>query len=289
VGAVLFLGAALIAGGCAGTKLTAPAITATPTDVSLPGKFVWVDLLTDDLAGAKQFYGELFGWTFETVQGTDNYVTIRNDGELAGGILEVKRKKEHDSVAQWLGYISVANVDDTVKIYESKGGELHYGPVDIPGRGRAAVVSDSQGAYVALLRSETGDPLDRSETPGENAFTWVDYVANDPDEAFAFMADTFGWKHEVHHQTDDGVYYVFRQGDKPRAGLFKNPWPNVRPNWLPYVRVSDAQSATEKVKSLGGSVILEPSEEVRAGSVAVVVDPAGAGFVLQKYPFKEAS
>jgi predicted enzyme related to lactoylglutathione lyase len=53
--------------------------------------------------------------------------------------------------------------------------------------------------------------------------------------------------------------------------------------------VSDAQSATEKVKSLGGSVILEPSEEVRAGSVAVVVDPAGAGFVLQKYPFKEAS
>ena len=118
---------------------------------------------------------------------------------------------------------------------------------------------------------------------------WIDYVANDPDEAFAFMADTFGWKHEVHHQTDDGTYYVFRQGDKPRAGLFKNPWPNVRPNWLPYVRVADAQAATEKVKSLGGTVILEPSDDVRAGSVAVVLDPSGAGFVLQKYPFKEAS
>ena len=41
-----------------------PPLTPEPTTHMLPGKFVWIDLITQDVAAAQSFYGELFGWTF---------------------------------------------------------------------------------------------------------------------------------------------------------------------------------------------------------------------------------
>ena len=46
-------------------KLSLPAITKNATHKYYPGKFVWHDLLTDDISAAKEFYSGLFGWTFE--------------------------------------------------------------------------------------------------------------------------------------------------------------------------------------------------------------------------------
>jgi len=276
----------LVAAGCAGSKESYPSITTDPTHVEIPGKVVWVDLITEDLEGSKKFYGDLFGWSFEPV--ADNYVTITLDGARLGGMLEVERKdKEH--VSQWLTYISVADVDASVEFFESNEGELHYGPVDIAGRGRAALVTDSQGGYVALIRSDSGDPPDNDDLPGQHEFMWVDYVANDTDQAIEFLGNAFGWKSEVHTQKEDRSYYVFKQGDEYRAGLFENPWSHVRPNWLAYVRVADAREAVDRATSLGGSVVLEPAPDIRNGSVAIIQDPFGAAIALQKYPFKESS
>jgi len=282
--ACLMAATALVATGCSQTIDSYPAITTDPTQVETPGRVVWVDLLTGDLDGAKAFYGGMFGWTFESVPGIDDYILIRADGERMGGILEVD-SKEHDNVSQWLSYISVADVDVAVDFYESNGGELHHGPIDIPGRGRAALVTDPQGAYVALLRADGGDPLEGRE-PGQNHFMWVDYVADDMDAAADFLGSAFGWKAEVWDRSETGQYYVFKQGDKPRAGMFLNPWSeHVRPNWLPYVRVADAAAAVERAESLGAKVVLAPTEEIRQGSVGIVIDPSGAGLALQKYPF----
>ena len=44
---------------------------------ALPGKLVWFDLLTDDDAAARRFYGELFGWTFDRSQGPTGYSLIQ--------------------------------------------------------------------------------------------------------------------------------------------------------------------------------------------------------------------
>ena len=79
-----------------------------------------------------------------------------------------------------------------------------------------------------MLRSTHGDPPD-GRLPVENRFMWIDYVANDPERAFAFFGDVFGWSHELHGEVGERQYYVFSDGGHPRAGLFRNPWPNVRP------------------------------------------------------------
>jgi predicted enzyme related to lactoylglutathione lyase len=283
----VLLGAALslVVGGCAPSAGRVPPVTPETTEINIPGKFVWFDLLTDDLSDARRFYGELFGWTFEPVPGVDNYVVIRAAGRPIAGILEIEPRDDHGT-AQWLAYVSVEDVDDAVGEFTARGGALHRGPLDIPGRGRAALVSDAQGGYLALLRSSTGDPPDDGDEPGETEFMWIDYVADDADGAAEFYAEVFGWSHRVADSKGERDYVVFSRAQTPRAGMFENPWPNVRPNWLPYVRIGDARAAADRVAELGGSIIVEPRADLRGGSVAVVLDPSGAGLVLQKYPFR---
>ena len=53
-----------------------------------PGTCGWVDLLTTDVAAAKQFYATLFGWTYEdlpTPIGVD-YTMCYVDGGMVCGI-----------------------------------------------------------------------------------------------------------------------------------------------------------------------------------------------------------
>ena len=50
---------------------------------------VWHDLLTPNPAGAREFYGELLGWTFEDVG--SGYTLARHEGRLVAGIAKVDK------------------------------------------------------------------------------------------------------------------------------------------------------------------------------------------------------
>ena len=53
-----------------------PPLTTVSGSPRLPGKFVWADLVTDDVPAARTFYGRLFGWTFRDV---GKYTIAAND------------------------------------------------------------------------------------------------------------------------------------------------------------------------------------------------------------------
>jgi hypothetical protein len=46
----------------------------------------------------------------------------------------------------WLPYFQVTDVDATAAKAKALGGQIHYGPQDIPDAGRFVVVADPQGA-----------------------------------------------------------------------------------------------------------------------------------------------
>lgn len=56
-----------------------------PTDVG-SGRVAWFDITTTDLSKSKEFYGKLFEWTFNPVQGTDQAVEIVSAGLAIGTI-----------------------------------------------------------------------------------------------------------------------------------------------------------------------------------------------------------
>ena len=53
-------------------------------------------------------------------------------------------------------------------------------------------------------------------------------------------------------------------------------------SWVPYIRVDDLESSTEKAKELGAKALYELFEVPEAGRFSLLVDPAGATFGLWK-------
>ena len=48
-----------------------PPLNKTNSGEQLTGKFIWFDLATVDLKKQKEFYGEVFGWSFQQISQTD--------------------------------------------------------------------------------------------------------------------------------------------------------------------------------------------------------------------------
>ncbi len=278
------LGAAvLLAAACATVEAPGPPGGIEWSQDPLPGKFVWHDLLSEDPAAAKAFYGGLLGWEFEetTAFSGRHYTLAKSGGRFVAGIVPVERTNPGQAVSQWMGYISVPDVDGAVKQTKASGGSAVVEPFDLPEVGRAAAVRDPQGALVGFLRIFRGDPADRGDlTAGK--FLWMEHLGLNPRAAAEFYSALLGY--EVMESTVEGVeYFVLKRGRK-RAGVMQMPVSGAVPNWLPYVVVDDPAAAAARAGELGGEVILEPRADIRNGNLALVADPSGAVLALQKWP-----
>jgi predicted enzyme related to lactoylglutathione lyase len=275
-------------GACTTTKVIVPPVTTPPTNTYLTGQFVWYDLITSDVAGAKKFYGGLFGWEFEAAgKDAEDYTIIKADGTPIGGIIYSEKAKEING-EQWLSYLSVADVDRAVGVTKRQGGGVLVEAFEFEARGRTAVVKDPQGALVVLFKSYGGDPpLQTLYEKLNHVWIWTELFTNNIEGSTAFYEEIAGYSTQAY---DSGVkvpYYVFRKDDRGYAGMLTIPWENVKPNWLPYVKVQDPDALVKKVEPLGGMVILAPGKDIRNGSVAIIADPTGAVIALQKYPFRD--
>jgi uncharacterized protein len=245
------------------------------------GTFVWHDLVTDNPGASRAFYGALFNWTFEDGQGVDpGYTIIRHDGRPIGGI--VTRARDADSVAQWLAYVVVADVDRATEAFRQAGGRVFRGPLNARKDLRVAAVADAQGAPLGL--ASRGALAGEESVPGIHRWLWMEYVARDPEAALAFYSGALGFTHEVSESRENFTYHLLTT-DRPRAGLYRSPWPRDTSAWLPYVRVTDPAASAARAMQLGGTIVLAPTPGVRNGSLAIVLDPAGAPLALQAFPF----
>ena len=274
--------AVVIAGGAAESQQPPPPPGVQSLRPDQVGAFVWHDLVTANPSSARLFYGSLFGWTFEEGDGIDpGYTIIRHEGRPIGGLVP-QQANEGSTNAQWLTYITVADVDKAATAVLQAGGRIFRGPLNARRDLRVAVVVDPQGAPLGL--ASRGPALAEDSPPALHRWLWMEYVARDPAAALKFYGDVVGFSHLVHQTRDTFIYYLLST-DRPRAGLFRSLWDRDTSVWLPYVRVADPAEAAMRAVALGGRVVLPPGPTVRNGSLAIVLDPAGAPIAFQKYPF----
>lgn len=81
------------------------------------GGICYLEIPAPDLEKAKQFYGEVFGWTFEDVH--ESYCFFR-DGQIGGG-LDPDLPVAVDGVRL---YLSVREIPSTLERIFAKGGEI---------------------------------------------------------------------------------------------------------------------------------------------------------------------
>ena len=247
----------------------------------LVGKFVWYDLITDDAAVARQFYGGLFGWSFEKTKGPggDEYFLALDDGVYVAGIVTRPDPADGTEFSRWLPYVSVADVDASADRTRSGGGRVAVAPLDVR-LGRVAAIVDPEGAALGIARSSIGDPDDATTAAAPGRVVWTELLAADDAAASSFYASVVGYDAQVIERRG-GTYTLLRADGVSRAGILRNPT-DWKPQWLTYFGVEDPGAAAERASALGGRVLLAPTPDVREGTMALVSDPSGAVFALQK-------
>lgn len=253
------------------------------------GKVIFAELVTPDLAAAKQFYGGLFGWTFRDIHaGKAEYAAASLDGQPVAGLIHKELSSGEHSQPAWLSFIAVRDVDATRDLAVQHGARVLFPPRSVQDRGRQAVFADPQGAVFAVLASSSGDPPDVLAEPGE--WIWSSLITRDPDAGAAFYQTLFDY--EVFAlPADEGAQHLLLATDN-YARASANSWPankpNVHPHWLNYVRVEDADKTAAKAVALGGRILVEPRLDRHGGKVAVIADPAGAAFGLLEWSDTES-
>ena len=274
-----------------------PPITADAAPEALVGKVVWHDLLTHDADAALDFYGSLFGWSFqESEEAPERYWDITRQGQVIGGVFAADAD-ELDSPL-WLVSLSVPDVDGSVSRAGGLGASATVPPADLPNRGRYAVLEDPQGAFFVVLRSTAGDPRDTQDRdPGE--WLWSELWTTDARGAVDFYEGLLGYRSEgiaarlaevgedeygeaIAEGDQPVVFFAMYAGEKVRAGIHQLP-AGGRPHWLPYVAVRDVAEAVTRAVELGAELLLPP-EAVSNGEAAILADPTGAPFGVQQWP-----
>jgi predicted enzyme related to lactoylglutathione lyase len=262
------------------------------------GVTCWIDLEVDDLEAARQFYGGLFGWTFQTA--TPPYLIAQLDGEDAAGLGGPPPQRD-GALNQWNTYIAVDDLEATLRVVEGVGGRV-VDPVEQAGEGGwNATVADPAGTEVRLWQAKRRLGAQVSNLPG--AWNFSDLHTDDPEGAKRFYGSVFGWVfvdfgQELKSATmiqvpgygdhlaatvDPGIHE--RQASAPPGyadvigGLA--PARDLGPHWHVTFTVADRDEAAATAESLGATVLARTENDWTRQ--AVVRDPQGAVFTASQF------
>jgi predicted enzyme related to lactoylglutathione lyase len=125
-----------------------------------PGSIAWVDLTIPDAPRVRDFYAAVTGWAPTAVPMGDycDYAMHPpgNDKPVAG--VCHARGDNADLPPQWLIYITVANLDQSLQRCRELGGSVLVGPKSMGSYGRLAVIQDPAGAVTALMEPAASKP-----------------------------------------------------------------------------------------------------------------------------------
>lgn len=125
------------------------------------GAIEWQDLSVGDASTVKDFYEKVVGWESSGVSmgnGTyeDYSMNLPGTGDTVAGVCHAKGFNE-GIPPQWLIYVRVASVSDSISQCEQLGGKLVFGPKEM-GKDQFCVIQDPAGAVMALVsRKVEGD------------------------------------------------------------------------------------------------------------------------------------
>jgi hypothetical protein len=118
------------------------------------------------------------------------------------------------------------------------------------------------------------------DPPG--AFVWYELLTTDLPAAQSFYSKIVGWDAQD-ASTPEFAYRLFNAGGTPVGGLMELP-PEGRkmgamPRWVGYVAVDDVDGVVNRLKVLGGTVYVAPTNS-NIGRIAVIADPQTATLAL---------
>ncbi|MEA3003940.1 MAG: uncharacterized protein QOH81_2728 [Sphingomonadales bacterium] len=128
-----------------------------------------------------------------------------------------------------------------------------------------------------------------------DTFIWYELITPDPDAASAFYKAVTGWNAaEMPNATPDGSpYTILSAGERGVGGILRLDdamgEAGMKPIWIGYIGVADADEAARRIAEAGGSIHMAPTDIPDVGRFAMAADPGGAVFyVMTPLPREDA-
>jgi hypothetical protein len=119
----------------------------------MASKLVHWEICGPDAGALKEFYGDLFGWEFESPEGFGGYhMTSAEQTGLGGAVGEVN-PSDTDLTAYVTVYLEVADIDAHLARIEAAGGRTVKPRTVIPGMVTYAMFGDPGGNLIGLVES----------------------------------------------------------------------------------------------------------------------------------------
>lgn len=237
------------------------------------GRFIWQELLCNDLTAATFFYSRVMQWKAQPFsQGSPYLMFTAIDGRSVAGAMRLSDESRAAGIApHWRGYIGAEDVDATVAQAASLGARVVQQAQDVPTVGRVALLADPEGATFGLFRPlPTAAPHDS----GHKGFAWNELAARHRESALAFYQRLFGWELRAPMDMGGGFHYqTFGIGAQDFGGAYSIPAERAMPPaWCPYATGASADDTADRVLAAGGQVIHGPIDVPGGGRIVQFFD-----------------
>lgn len=118
------------------------------------GTIGWMDLTIANAEKVKDFYTKVAGWKAQPLSmgQYDDYVMNTPETETSIAGICHARGVNAELPAQWLIYITVADIEDSITSCKKLGGKIVAGPKNYAEMGTYCVIQDPAGAVCALFQ-----------------------------------------------------------------------------------------------------------------------------------------
>lgn len=115
--------------------------------------FVHVELHTNDLARAKEFYSRLFGWKLQDMPmpGGGSYTMIDVGGGTGGGMMV---NQAPGTPPHWMSYVGVDDVQAATRKAKDLGAKVVVDVMEVGEYGSMSVITDPTGATIAMWQAK---------------------------------------------------------------------------------------------------------------------------------------
>ena len=117
------------------------------------GTLYWNELMARNVEGAKTFYADTMGWSFDAMPmpGGGSYWVAKMGEQPVAGIFDIGGAEFNGMQEGWMPYIAVDNVDARTAKAVKAGAKVMKPAFDVPGVGRIVILTEPGGAGIGWM------------------------------------------------------------------------------------------------------------------------------------------